>query len=266
MAMLSNRPMRGIKASPPPKSWGEHSYVWQLDTRPSSSSHPHLQHLPKGDRGPVGCSIRGGWGPEGRQPLWSVSGDCEDMIAVRLAGESKQGSRHDQQGVTHWSGGGEETAENRRRSAQHASVCNTQVLTGRNSPNELPGHSGAGGGVTGAQAGLHEGQHGEQTQTEQTHHHIACSGLWDLVKGVIDLQEELMRNSLDSQNILERNGKGWQTLTRKNWKLCCALSWERNLQMLSRKCVGSSASRRLKLRIKKCFKMIYYCNCYYLLP
>lgn len=78
-----------------------------------------------------------------------------------------------------------------------------QVLTGSNGPHYFPGDSGAGGSVFRAQTRFHGQQHDQQNETEQTQYHVTYPGFWDLVEGVVDLQEELVGNALKTQNILD---------------------------------------------------------------
>ena len=79
-----------------------------------------------------------------------------------------------------------------------------RVLTGSDGPHEFPGHSGVDEVIVRAQTRLHKHQHDQQSQTKQAQDHVTYSGLWDLVKSVINLQEELLGNIPDSQNILQR--------------------------------------------------------------
>ena len=63
-----------------------------------------------------------------------------------------------------------------------------------------------------AEARLHKQQHHQNGNTRQTQHHIAHPGFGDLVESVVNLQEEVMRNTLKSQNVLEIDTKGLQSV------------------------------------------------------
>lgn len=81
----------------------------------------------------------------------------------------------------------------------------TEVLTGRNSPHQSPRHFGALWLeiVVRIQVRLHEKQHQEQGDAEQTQDDVAYPGFRDLVEGVVNLQEEVVGNVLQSKKILE---------------------------------------------------------------
>lgn len=98
--------------------------------------------------------------------------------------------------------------------AHKCTVTTIQVLTGGNSPHQFPGDSGEAGvwSVITAQICLHQQQHDQQSDTKQTQHHITDPGFRDLVEGVVNLQEEVVGNTLEAQNILETHNR-----TAFNW-------------------------------------------------
>lgn len=172
--MLSNRPMKGITASPPPKSFKTHreenetvsssfweqrdsgsetfsSIIYQKD--PVSSSGywrfpPYFHNLSKGNDGAVSCSVRGGWRPEWWQSAGSFSSDREDMITIHLPGKCYEGCSDDHCSVTHWWYKEIQQKCNEQNfffvKERHV-YSNTKVLTGSYSPHYFPGIHGAGG-------------------------------------------------------------------------------------------------------------------------
>lgn len=91
------------------------------------------------------------------------------------------------------------------RSAHEHGHKRQEVLTGRNSPHQSPRHFGALWLeiVVRIQVRLHEKQHQEQGDAEQTQDDVAYPGFRDLVEGVVNLQEEAVGNVLKSKKILE---------------------------------------------------------------
>lgn len=152
--MLSNRPMMGITASPPPKSCikktqtrlaGQLCFLrsgdrkWKLLLNHFAEKltdfflllflpfPPYLYNLSKGDDGAVGHGVWRGWGPERWEPLGSFPSDCEHMMTVGIPGKCYEGGSHDHQSVTHWDRDrGEKVSENKWA---RCCVCKSEALS-----------------------------------------------------------------------------------------------------------------------------------------
>lgn len=163
MAMLSNRPMRGITAIPPPKPCTKHReeywrvscalwtqerlWKWKRHLAQGSRapilllalpSASYLYDLSKRDNSSIGRGVCGGWRTEWRKSLGSFPSYCKHMMTKSLPGKCYEGCSHNHQGITHWSKQKRNTKKCKQtadtHTETHSSLTTTQVLTGSNTP------------------------------------------------------------------------------------------------------------------------------------